>query len=53
MLVVVEVDVGVVVGTLKLELVSRRVDDTTAMNRHSPHVHAVWISLKSNKLLQC
>jgi len=42
MLVVVDIDV---------ELDSRRVD-TTAMNRHSPHVHAVWISLKSNKLLQ-
>ena len=54
MVVVVDVDVGVVVDTLKVELVSIRVDDrpTTAMNRHSPHVQAVWISLKSNKLLQ-
>jgi len=54
MVVVVDVDVGVVVDTLKVELVSMRVDDrpTTAMNRHSPHVQAVWISLKSNKLLQ-
>jgi len=53
MVVVVDVDVGVVVDTLKVELVSMRVDDrpTTAMNRHSPHVQAVWISLKSNKLL--
>ena len=38
MVVVVDVDVGVVVGTLKVELDVRRVDDTTAMNRHSPHV---------------
>jgi len=35
------VDVGVVVGNLKVDLVSRRVDDTTAMNRHIPHVRAV------------
>jgi len=52
MLVLVDVDVGVVVGTLKVELDGRRVDDTAAMNRYSPHVRALWISLNSNKLLQ-